>query len=416
MNFDVNEKVEAIKSDISKIDDENIDDYDGEEIEIDPSQEIEIPDKKNNNKDFKKKMIFLMAIIGGGMILLLLILLIVSSVSGKNYSYDKVEEIMKSAAESYFSEHKSDLPENENQTVEIEVSNLVAAEKMKPLSDYLGDDTTCSGSVQVRKTGSVYSYTPFLDCGEKYSTTLLHETITNSQNVVTNGYGLYSINGTYVYRGENVNNYVQMDAAMWRIVKVNSDKTITMILDKAQGSDYSYDDRYNQSVDYDSGINNFATSRMKEKLDQIYKVTDKEDEYYILSKEDKKHLVTYAICVGNVSEKETTLDNSKECSQTIQGKLGLLTASDFVRASVDGGCTSTTSLSCKNYNYLAATQPFWLVTGDADNSSSAYFITGGHIKESVASAYYSIRPVITLDSNTLIKEGNGTIEKPYILR
>jgi DNA-binding transcriptional MerR regulator len=38
----------------------------------------------------------------------------------------------------------------------------------------------------------------------------LYSKIVNPENIVTSGYGLYSVNGSYVFRGEKVNNYVKL--------------------------------------------------------------------------------------------------------------------------------------------------------------------------------------------------------------
>ena len=423
MNYNVTNKVDAIKSDIG--DDDNIgglDDYEDEGLDFDTEEEesetMESPsNKKDDKNDFKKKMIKYMLFIGIGMIVLLLILFLVSSLGKRSYSYEKVEEIMKEAAISYFKDHPENLPQEETQTVEIEVSNLVAEEKMKPLNEYLKDGDTCSGRVQVNKSGTTYNYTPYLSCGENYSTKFLAETVGNDANLVDSGYGLYIVGEDYVFRGEKVDNYVQLDERLWRIVRVNSDKTITLVLNDIKGIGNKYDDRYNAQKGYDSGINNYPSSRMKETLEEIYNLTDTKDPYYMLSEKDKSRLVSFDLCYGKISQKETIHDNSKECIQTIESKIGLLTLSDYMNASIDNGCKTPLSESCKNYNYLADMDySYWLVTADTANTYNVYGVSRGTVKAGSAYQLMRVRPVVTLSANAMISKGKGTEKDPYVIK
>lgn len=427
MNYDVTGKVNAIKTDIVDTEDEELDDYNDEGLDFDsneqqiteePVEETNKDNKSGKNNDLKKKLIKLMMIIGGGMLILLLILFLVSKLFTKTYTYESVEEVMKNAAESYFAEHKNSLPKDETQTVEIDVNELVNTEKMKPLDDYLGDNCGCTGRVQVKLTGATYVYIPYLTCGEKYSTKFLAEEITKDENLVATGYGLYLMNNnSYVYRGEIVNNYLKLESRIWRIVKVNQDKTITLILDKAASTGYPYDDRYNKDADYDYGINNYQTSRIKEQLQLMYNETNSEEvENYILSEKDKTHLVNYDLCISKMGKNDTIHDNSQECIQSITDKIGLLTVSDFMNASSDENCSFVTSNNCSNYNYLTQNGSFWLMTPSNKNTYSAFYVSNGTIKETSTSQTKKVRPVITLAADTLISGGDGTEANPFIVK
>ena len=141
---------------------------------------------------------------------------------------------------------------------------------MKTLDEYLGKDCGCTGRVEVKMSGDTYVYIPYLTCGDKYSTKFLTGEVTKDENLVASGYGLYLSNNGYVFKGETVNNYVQLESRVWRIVKVNANKTVTLILDRAADREYPYDDRYNQQADYDYGFNIYQTSRIKEQVDLMY--------------------------------------------------------------------------------------------------------------------------------------------------
>ena len=422
MNYEVTGKVNAIKTDIPDSEEE-LDDYDDEELDFEdehnePEREPEDnPPSNNKNNDLKKRLIKLMLIIGGGMLILLLILFLISALFTKSYTYESVEEVMKNAAMNYFEEHKENLPKDETQTVEIQVNTLVEAGKMKTLDDYLGKDCGCTGRVEVKLAGTTYVYIPYLTCGDKYATKFLAGEVTKEENLVASGYGLYLANDGYVFKGETVNNYVQLESRVWRIVKVNSDKSITLILNRAADREYPYDDRYNQQADYDYGINNYQTSRIREQLELMYNETNpEEEENYILTEKDKTHLVNFDLCIGKMSKTDTIHDNSIECTQKITGKIGLLTASDYMNASADVNCNVVGSNSCQNYNYLSQNGTFWLMTPSTKDSYSTLYVGTGTIKESESSENKKVRPVITLAANTLISGGDGSEANPYVVK
>ena len=422
MNYEVTGKVNAIKTDMPDSEEE-LDDYDDEELDFEdehnePEREPEDnPPSNNKNNDLKKRLIKLMLIIGGGMLILLLILFLISALFTKSYTYESVEEVMKNAAMNYFEEHKENLPKDETQTVEIQVNTLVEAGKMKTLDDYLGKDCGCTGRVEVKLAGTTYVYIPYLTCGDKYATKFLAGEVTKEENLVASGYGLYLANDGYVFKGETVNNYVQLESRVWRIVKVNSDKSITLILNRAADREYPYDDRYNQQADYDYGINNYQTSRIREQLELMYNETNpEEEENYILTEKDKTHLVNFDLCIGKMSKTDTIHDNSIECTQKITGKIGLLTASDYMNASADVNCNVVGSNSCQNYNYLSQNGTFWLMTPSTKDSYSTLYVGTGTIKESESSENKKVRPVITIAANTLISGGDGSEANPYVVK
>ena len=425
MNYEVTGKVNSIKTDMSDSEEE-LDDYEDDELDFedehnqqnpDPEPEDNPPSNNNKNDDLKRRLFKLMLIIGGGMLCLLLILFLISALFTKSYTYESVEEVMKNAAMNYFEDNKANLPKDETQTVEIQVTTLVEAGKMKTLDEYLGKDCGCTGRVEVKMSGDTYVYIPYLTCGDKYSTKFLTGEVTKDENLVASGYGLYLSNNGYVFKGETVNNYVQLESRVWRIVKVNANKTVTLILDRAADREYPYDDRYNQQADYDYGFNIYQTSRIKEQVDLMYNETNhEEEENYILSEQDKTHLVNFDVCIGKMSKTDTIHDNSIECTQTITSKIGLLTVSDYMNASSDINCNVVGSNNCQNYNYLSQNGTFWLITPSSKNSYSSFYVGNGIVKESESSDNNKVRPVITLASNTLISGGDGSEANPYVVK
>lgn len=381
--------------------------------------ELEDVEEVSSDDIIKLKMFKFMGVIVIGVIILLLILFIASKFSvQKKYTYSDVESIMKNAAISYFKDFPESLPSEDGNIVEIDSSNLIAEGKMKDFSQYISDGDTCKGSVLVEKMNSEYLYTPYLSCGDNYITVELYKKVVSDNSVVTSGYGLYSVGGGYVFRGETVNNYVKLGNSLWRIVKITSNNNLVLI--SSDGLPYSkpWDNRYNEVRRYESGINQYSASRMREYLDKVYTNPSDKDREGIFTETVKARIVPYNICVGKRLLSSESKDNSEECSEVLGNqKYGLLTLSDYLYASVDPNCKSSMTKSCKNYNYLTMKEDWWLVTANKEDNSTVFSVSRtGNVTAETAAHYAIVRPVIYLNSNVLYKSGKGTLEKPFKVR
>ena len=388
------------------------DEFEEEDIEL----EEDVKPSKTHQESVKKRMITLMGIIIIGTVILLFFLYIISLFTARKYEYSDIENVLQKAAISYFEDYPDSLPKEEGSIVEIDHTNLVAAGKMKNLVEYTGDDVACSASVQVEKISTDYIYTPFLNCGDDYSTTELYKKVLQD-DLVSSGDGLYSNNGSYIYRGEHVNNYVKLDESLWRIVKVTSDNNVVLISDKGISKIKTWDDRYNETTLYASGINSYSVSRVKEYLDKLYAGTN-DDEEVLFSNKDRSRMAYHKVCIGKRSKTSESKDNSIECKEVLNNqKLSLLTLSDFMYASIDPNCKNADTKSCRNYNYLVSSYEWWLATGDSDTTTKVYKIeSSGSIKSENAAMYACVRPVIYLNDKVLFKSGKGTLEKPYTVK
>lgn len=395
------------------------------EEEVDELEE-EVEDLKeevSDNKttyDPKKKMFKFMGIIVGFMFILLIFLFLISSCTNKggskNYSYSKIEQVLKDAGKAYFKEHPEYLPQDDGDTVEVEASTLAEDGKMKELSYYT--DKACTASVQVDKEGKSYLYIPNLNCGDGYSTVSLVSKVLDDNEIVTTGYGLYSSNGGYAFRGETVNNYVQLKGYLWRIVKIDSNNNLVLITSDVPYTSYVWDNRYNEVEKYQTGINNYSTSRIKELMDEIYTTPIEKDSTALLAKSDIPRLVSHNLCVGKRKLTGVAVNVAEECNELFRDqKVGMLTLSDYLYASIDPNCKNADSESCQNYNYLVVSKGWWLMTASKDDTAHAYMVrSDGTIKSEFTNKLSGVRPVIYLNERTLFKSGKGTFEKPYTIR
>lgn len=391
-------------------------------LESNNTEEKEEEKKDSNSKNreqMRKRLLLVFGAILGVIILILLILFVVSLIFGKKPSYREIEEIMKNAAIEYYSNHKARLPQNNDVVEAVDDDILVRNEYMKPLNKYLKEGVNCLGKVEVDYNNGDYIYTPYLECGKAYSTVELYKKATDSKNIVTSGYGLYNMNNEFVYRGENVNNYITLDgqtdeASLWRIVKFTKEGEAVLIGNRI--SSVTWDDRFNTVTNIRDGINEYSISRIKETLNDLYWETD--EKKAIFSKKAREKLVTFNLCSGKRAQNYAANDNSAECSSVIENqRMGLLTLSDFLNVSTDPNCNNIYARACQNYNYLKVDYHWWLVTALPENTKNVYRIKAENYVEKSTAAYNSyIRPVVHLSSKAMYSGGNGTLEKPYRFR
>lgn len=365
----------------------------------------------------RKKFLKMFSIIFIIFILFIVILFILSLVFKKTYSYSDIENIMKDAAIKFYNDNEKELPNENGNSVMIKAEDLISSEYMKDFSEYNKNSNSCKGTVTVKKDGDDFIYTPKLNCGKLYTTTSLIEKIIIPEKIVNSGYGLYNINNSYVYRGETVNNYIQLDNSLWRIVKVDANNNIEIIRNGRSSESVSWDDRYNAVLNYKVGINDYSKSRIKDYLTDYYKNNNSKDNDIILSENDKKKLVSFTACINNRNQNDTSKDGSTECSITLDNqKISLLSVYDYMNASVDINCIKTVDSSCQNYNYLSTDFDWWLLNGDPSKSSLTYAVSSGYIYPYSAVSYKRVRPVVYLNSDVLYVSGDGSLEKPFKVR
>ena len=424
MNFNVEDNKEQTDTDKDINQEENNydyeyaqeNDYEDEFVLEDDDSNDDLNDSTSHSEEGKAQLIKKMIVVIIIIFIVILLLLLISKIIGRKRSYEEIETIMVNAAESYFEDHPDNLPKKDGGKQIVDVSVLVAEKKMKPLSKYT--DAICTGSVKVQKVGTNYSYIPRLDCGDSYSTDELYKIVRQNNKIVSSGYGLYNKDGNYVFRGETVNNYVQLDSALWRIVKINSSNNLVLVMDEPLGTLVPWDDRFNKELGYNAGINNYSTSRIKEKLEELYNTSSEDIEVILLSDKDKTRIVSHNTCTGKRGLTEAGAEQAVECKEVTRGQMiSVLSAADYMNASVDASCTNPSSQSCQNYNYLITDKSWWLSTAVANSSAEVYMVSANSgIDTKKAMMYARIRPVVYLNSDVMSKGGSGTKEDPYIVK
>ena len=376
------------------------------------STNIEYSNDSDDGNIKKKKMIKnLFRLIVLAVIIALIFFILSLFFMGKK-SYNEVEILMKKAASKYYSEHSKKLPKTTGGTVEISAKNLSNLGYMKDIGKYIKKGT-CSGKVVVENNDDTFVYTPYLDCGESYKTMELFREITKSAHLVTEGPGLYAQDNQYVFRGEVTTNYISLNNRLYRIVKVDANNEIELISqEEKEQTSVSWDNRYNSDIKSSYGINDFNISRLKNSLDRIY---EQDGKRAFFTDKEREYIVYHNYCIDKTGPKDPI---SSDCLQSsVKMKVGLLTASEYMNASLDDECTYVTSRSCQNYNYLVKSNvDWWLITASGLSSYEAFSVSGGTIGVSKCFMMKKLRPVIYLNSKTMYKSGTGTKDDPYLVK
>lgn len=347
--------------------------------------------------------------IGGFIIIIIIIAIIAHGKKNKSFTKEELDKKLVNLTKEYYNVNKKSLPlEGESKTISAE--HFVTSGDIKDLILKTGE--SCSGEIDVTNNNGYFLYTPFITCGDKKPLKLVNKII-EDENVVTSGNGLYKINESYIFRGDDVNNYLSFAGRTWLILRINGDGTLR-ILDITKGQKSSWDNRYNIEKNNYAGINDFVinniNSRIKDALEAIY-----QDET-IFTSDNKAYLVNHDLCIGKRKESDTISDGSIECSNIIPNQpLGLIQANEYVQASLEPNCQNIDDVTCINYNYLA-NLPFqtWTITASGDNTYQAYRLYED-VKAVKASNLSGVMVVAHLHNNTLYSTGDGSELNPYIV-
>ncbi len=230
--------------------------------------------------------------------------------------------------------------------------------------------------------------------------------------VVTRGNGLYADEyetDKYDYRGANPNNYIWFNDEMWRIVSKEQDGTYKIILNSNIGSIVW------GSNEISGG---WTSSSLRTYLNEVYLQS-------ITSNADL--IVDHDWAVGSIIYNNNNLVTQieNENSTIWNGKIGLISASDYLRANsniASCGTSYSLSTSCNNTNWLnslfdvATNSNFvWTINGvGIYKSTSRNYI--GNISSTYTSYGYSsyVYPTLYLSSDTFLT-GNGTLSDPYVI-
>lgn len=343
-------------------------------------------------------------------IIIIIVVFIIGKMTNKRISYSSLEKKINEAAIEYYDNNKSLLPSIEGEEIKIDTTTLIENKHLKELTKYIKNEV-CKGEVYASYTNGNVLYTPYLNC-DNYKTKTLYSEIINNEDIVTEGNGLYNYDGTLIYRGEEVNNYIEYAGQLWHILRINEDKTIRIFQVESMGR-FAWDNRYNVNVSKYYGYNDFEISRLKEKFPLIY------SGYYgkIFQEGQLKYLTWQNLCLDKKTDSSFDVSGNIECNSPSKEKyqFGLPDISEYFIASIDSSCNSFNNLACTNYNYMNSYGGYWSMNAKSDNSYESYYISGGAYSAKV-NELQSLKLILTLSKHTMYESGDGTADNPYKIK
>ena len=231
------------------------------------------------------------------------------------------------------------------------------------------------------------------------------------EKVVTTGDGLYADSyeeGRYIYKGANPNNYITFSGETWRIISVENDGSIKIMRSESIGNrawDSSNSNNWARPADLNTYLN----------------------EEYLPTLSDSDKVVSHNFSIGEVTWDNNDLADqiNDENGTTWNGEVGLITASEYLRANTNIEQCGTLSLNNGNrttcrttdwmYNSVPTNGYMWTISPRASYSSNVFIVrSGGLVATSYASTGNGVVPVLYLSSDITLS-GAGESGDPYVI-
>ena len=204
--------------------------------------------------------------------------------------------------------------------------------------------------------------------------------------------GLVDLGNEYFFQGLTPTNYVKIDGydTIWNVLSINtSDKTIKLVASgKTMNSTFlasssfnanSYESSSDLKTTLESKINELSSNIIKNDVNfNVGGITDISKGYDIISSEESNNIFT--------------------------GKIGIITASEYLKTKNENGNTylSPTSVTVWTMNF--------------SNNNHVIINTDGNLSTAPIDANSrSVYPTIVINANVIKKSGTGTSTDPYVI-
>lgn len=215
-------------------------------------------------------------------------------------------------------------------------------------------------------------YNPKSEGGEAIK--LLGPSLTLNAAYKTEGDGLYRISGASIYKGVNVDNYLMFSNQMWRIISINPDGTLDLILDS-----------YINSLSFNDKDVSFKESDINKYLNNKY-----------LNILNKDYLSNVSYCLDDVDD-ITKITCSESNSENY---VRLISIPEFINSKVNGK------------TYLESEYGYWTYNF---GKKGAWHTNGTNISIDLEKNDHLVKPVIRIKNSVQLLAGSGKKEDPYII-
>ena len=264
--------------------------------------------------------------------------------------------------------------------------------------------------------------------GKQYEVIEAEPTLTASSNNTSDASGLYKSTATntgeptYYFRGNVENNYVSFAGFTWRIVRINEDGTIRIVMQDGINNNTTYK--------FNSNHNNYSymyytNSEAKTTLEGWYQTniggnTNLASKvatgaYYCEQAKVKydssftSGSATMALYSSYTPDFKCTTDGNGK--GLVNASVGLLTYDEVVYA---GGHFNKSNTSYYLYNSAI----YWWTMSPAGYQPSVFYVWS--IGSSIIAHHFNythvIRPILNLSADTLLVTGSGTSSDPFVVQ
>ena len=134
----------------------------------------------------------------------------------------------------------------------------------------------------------------------------------------------------------------------------------------------------------------------------------------------KSDAVYKAGVLKNQSGQTASTDISQVSAAKWKGKVALIDATEYIRASTYSSCTNMyliDSGNCASNNWMNISDTYWTMSPYSDSYSRNvwYVYSNGRPGGNLAYGTYGVRPVVTLSPEVKITGGNGSESNAYTL-
>lgn len=249
--------------------------------------------------------------------------------------------------------------------------------------------------LSIQKMFNITSFTFILACcifyGSRFVTLHLEnrqieeEPLTFTETIIENNIdndNFKSKNKEYYFEGKEINNYIKYSNLNWRIIRINSDNTITAILENSITSLADNTSNFEKSM-----INYWLNNQNEEYTGILENSLNKTDDYLTYTNTCNDILVD----TNNITCKEKTQDIL----------ITIPSINDYISTGGESG-------------FMNNNEYYYLINSD-NNNNLLYVDKEGQVNISDKSDILGIKPVITFKNTIKLISGNGSIDDPYII-
>ena len=305
--------------------------------------------------------------------------------------------------------------------------DLAVGKNTLPIRVIAEDGSEKIYNVNVTRKQAVQNVSIF---GKKFEVVDAEPTLTTSSNNTADASGLYTSTATntgkptYYFRGNVTNNYVKFAGQTWRIVRINEDGTIRIIMQdgindneytkfNSNSNNYSY--MYYSNSNAKTQLNNWYQTNIGSKADLAKNVASGA---YYCEQAKAKWANSYTSGSATMTYYYKYTPDFK-CSSDGNGKgvvnasIGLLTYDEVVYA---GGYYGQNN---SNYYLYNSSISWWTMSpaGFSGYDAIVWYVNAtSQVDRSNVYNSPRLRAVLNLTADTQISDGDGTKENPFVVK